>query len=173
MKIKLNCKYCGKEFEQYESIVKKGGGKFCSISCGTTFRNLTNNPSKNPEVRMKISKNHADISGVKNPMYGRKGALAPSYIDGRSKFKGETYKKILIASGKEHKCIVCGSEDKLQVHHIDCNHKNNEIDNLTWLCSNCHQNIIHKRKRNEKGQFVKKECLNDDIDKSRAFCCRS
>lgn len=159
MKVKRICKQCGKEFEQHECVIRVGGGKFCSISCGTTFRNLTNNPSKRIEVKIKISKNHADVSGAKNPMFGRRREQAPSYIDGRSKFKGETYRRRLLATGKEPMCKLCGSKNKVQVHHIDCNHKNNDINNLVWLCSTCHQTVVHKRKRNEKGQFIKKECF--------------
>ena len=45
MKIKCICKQCGKEFYQYACYVKRGQGKFCSISCGVTYRNLTNNPA--------------------------------------------------------------------------------------------------------------------------------
>jgi hypothetical protein len=37
-------------------------------------------------------------------------------------------------------CCVCRNENDrhLQVHHIDDNHDNNEIDNLAILCQNCH-----------------------------------
>ena len=157
MKVKRICKQCGKEFEQHECYIRRGQGIFCSISCGTTYRNLTNNPSKKLEVRMKISQNHADVSGVKNPMYGRSGKNATSYIDGRSKFIGEKYRKILLATGKDPVCKICGSRDKLHVHHIDGNHKNNEINNLVWLCVRCHNNKAHSYKRNEKGQFTTSE----------------
>lgn len=36
-----------------------------------------------------------------------------------------------------HRCAICGG-DKPQVHHIDTNHENNEIQNLIPLCPNCH-----------------------------------
>jgi hypothetical protein len=32
-KVKKNCLICGKEFHKKPSIVKKGGGKFCSREC--------------------------------------------------------------------------------------------------------------------------------------------
>ena len=44
----------------------------------------------------------------------------------------------------EHKCNVCGyneEPDILQVHHIDENRNNNELDNLVILCPNCHAKI--------------------------------
>ena len=44
----------------------------------------------------------------------------------------------------EHKCAICGwNEDEriLEVHHIDSNRENNEIDNLIILCPICHRKI--------------------------------
>lgn len=44
----------------------------------------------------------------------------------------------------EHKCIVCGwNEDEriLEVHHIDSDRDNNNIENLCILCPNCHRKI--------------------------------
>ena len=44
----------------------------------------------------------------------------------------------------EHKCACCGwNEDEriLEVHHIDENHNNNNVSNLTILCPTCHRKI--------------------------------
>ena len=97
------CLWCGSVFEKPQSVIKKGGGKFCSLSCSTTYRNTHSNPAWDENVREKISASHADVSGVKNPMYGRRGASAPSFIDGRNSFSGEKYRKVLLASGAEYK----------------------------------------------------------------------
>ena len=46
----------------------------------------------------------------------------------------------------EHKCEICGyneDTDILQVHHIDENRQNNEIENLIILCPNCHAKITY------------------------------
>lgn len=49
---------------------------------------------------------------------------------------------------KKDTCEKCGfvPEDdcQLDVHHIDCNHSNNNPDNLKTLCANCHR-LEHKR----------------------------
>lgn len=35
-------------------------------------------------------------------------------------------------------CSICGKADGCDVHHIDGNHKNNDLSNLTRLCRRCH-----------------------------------
>lgn len=156
-KVEKHCLQCGKPFEVFSSEIKKGGGKFCSRSCATTFRNIHNNPTEYEEVRRKISLHHADVSGENNPMYGIRGENAPSYIDGRSFFTGETYRKKLLASGREMVCEICGTSEDLCVHHKDKNHGNNELENLAWLCMRCHNNIVHRRSRDKNGRFLKEE----------------
>lgn len=153
MKKLLYCKQCGKEIFAYPSEIKHGK-KFCSVSCGTTYRNIHDNPTKNPEVRKKISMNHADMSGENNPMFGVRGKDAPSYIDGRNSFPGDTYKKILLASGRKKACEMCGKETSLNVHHKDGDHKNNDLVNLMWLCTSCHLKEAHNYKRDALGRFT-------------------
>lgn len=49
-----------------------------------------------------------------------------------------------------YKCVKCGSNAKLHVHHIDCSGRfkktnseicNNDIKNLLTLCNSCHQTL--------------------------------
>jgi len=47
---------------------------------------------------------------------------------------------------RDKKCIVCGSNEKLNVHHLDMDKTNNENSNLVVVCSKLH-NIIHSNKR--------------------------
>ena len=39
------------------------------------------------------------------------------------------------------KCEICGKEGKLDIHHIDENSNNNNLDNLMCLCRSCHMKI--------------------------------
>jgi 5-methylcytosine-specific restriction endonuclease McrA len=164
-KVKRVCEQCGKEFYVFPSIVKTGRGKFCSVACGTIYRNLHDNPSKKEEVRKKISENHADISGRNNPMYGKTGKSAPSYIDGRNSFQGERYKKILLASGVPEECVLCGSKIALNVHHIDGDRKNNDLTNIVFLCSNCHITKAHTYHRDSKGKITG-SVLNKEVQEN-------
>ena len=155
-KVERTCLWCGETFLAYPSEIKKGGGKFCSRKCSMTFRNTYDNPTKSAEVRAKISLHHADVSGENNPMFMKRGEQAPSYKDGRTYFKGDIYRRILLASGRKQECEICKTTSDLCVHHIDGNHDNNVLDNLTWVCYNCHNNIKHPRERDEQGRFVAK-----------------
>ncbi len=160
-KVERICLWCGKPFLTYPCEIKKGGGKFCSRSCATTYHNTYNNPTKNAEVRAKISQHHADVRGEKNPMYMRRGAKAPSYKDGRNSFKGEVYRKMLLASGRKQECEICKATESLHVHHIDGDHSNNVLENLTWVCVKCHNLIKHHRERDKNGRFVRKNILKE------------
>jgi len=52
--------------------------------------------------------------------------------------------KALDLSEREYICSECGCNDwrgkyiKLQIHHKDHNKNNNKLDNLEYLCPNCH-----------------------------------
>lgn len=156
------CQECQTPFEVYPCQLRRGGGKFCSIGCGTRYRNKRDNPSRRKDVREKISKNHADVSGKNNPMYGRRGETAPSYIDGRKKY-GCGYRAIAIIY-LDHKCSICEERrlEQLDVHHKDGNNKNNELENLVFLCKKCHLTEAHIYARNERGCFISSE-LNEEV----------
>ena len=155
-KVEKSCLWCGKAFLTYPSEIRKGGGKFCSRSCARTYRNTYDNPTKSAEVRAKISQHHADVSGEKNPMYMKRGVEAPAYKDGRKSFKGEIYRKLLLASGRKQECEICKATENLHVHHIDGDHRHNVLENLTWVCVKCHNLEKHPRGRDKYGRFVAK-----------------
>lgn len=158
-KVVLKCAQCGKEFITQSCYFKRGGNanKFCSKSCSTIYRNLTNNPAWRLEVREKISKNHADVSGKNNYWYGKRGKEFPGYIDG---LKAPAHRKIYIRSGGKMECKLCGSTERIEIHHKDGDHFNNELNNLVALCRKCHHTVAHTRLRDEKGR-IKAVILND------------
>jgi len=66
-----------------------------------------------------------------------------------------SYKSVLSRHNIPKKCILCKTTDTrvLAVHHIDENHSNNALENLAWLCHNCHHLVHHDRV--EKERFFK------------------
>lgn len=65
--------------------------------------------------------------------------------DNRQRNKKRNYKRICF---EEHgkRCIVCGEDKIVEVHHADENHKNDSIENLIPLCPTHHQ-YWHSRYR--------------------------
>ena len=108
----------------------KGGWKHPSI--GTKH---------SQETKDRMSKNHADVSGSNNPMYGKKPGRRDQWGENNPNFKGGvSYRRENILTKLPNKCVECGVEDKrvLLVHHKDRNRKNNKLTNLEILCRNCH-----------------------------------
>ena len=118
-KIKCICDYCGKEFLRTPSKLEKSksGLHFCSREC------------KDNAQRMGSGK---DFDNMRPDHYGTT----------TKNYREKAFKEY------SHECAVCGyNEDKdiLEVHHIDENRENNEIDNLIILCPICHRKLTsHK-----------------------------
>lgn len=66
------------------------------------------------------------MSGKGNPAWN--GGTAQNY-----------QKRILKDSGKPKVCEWCGATKRLQMHHMDHDRENSDIDNLTWLCGPCNR----------------------------------
>lgn len=58
-------------------------------------------------------------------------------------WKGEKYQSICFLH-HEKKCVVCGEDKIVAVHHYDCNHDNNDPANLVPLCPT-HHSYVHSR----------------------------
>ena len=63
-----------------------------------------------------------------------RGKGNPAYVDGNSM----TYVRRLLKRQRPNViCNWCGANERIEVHHIDHNRENNNLDNLMWLCKNC------------------------------------
>lgn len=118
--VELTCDYCGKKY--YVPVSKSQGQfHFCCRECKDNAQRLSSGKQ---------------FDNMRPQHYGSANGLY-SYRD----WAFEKY---------PHQCAVCGwneDEDILEVHHIDENRQNNELDNLIILCPNCHGKLTsHKYK---------------------------
>lgn len=71
--------------------------------------------------------------------------------------------KRLLRAGKKLKCEICNIENwqgkplKLQIHHIDGNRNNNDLENLQILCPNCHSQTDNFCSKN-RNKIEKQKC---------------
>jgi len=164
--IRLNCKVCGGEFFS-KNPKKQFCSKKCYFSTFSGKGNpaygkkrpdlieynklpevreirrrhaLSENPSKKPEVRKKLSKTRLE-NGLS------KGEKNPNWRGGKSwVLYGEEFNIDLreqIRKRDNYQCQECGYfqgnlSEKLSIHHIDYNKKNNDPLNLISLCKSCH-----------------------------------
>ena len=146
------CKVCGKNIQVKKSHAKRGWGKYCSKKCQTKAqfngkwlhcdycgKEIYRTPrdfKKSKSKKFFCSRNcHCSWENENI----RCGENAPNWITGYN-----VYRRLLKKYVKSEKCSICGINDKrvLVVHHRDSNRKNNKIENLEWLCRNCHS-IVH------------------------------
>jgi len=57
-----------------------------------------------------------------------------------SKMYSYNYRKIAFENHGE-KCVLCGADENIQVHHIDGDHANSDPENLMPVCNSCHGKI--------------------------------
>lgn len=174
------CKECGKPFiAKYNN--KGGYSEFCSKTCSSKYMHKhlsiktltctkcgdefefkgTTNALYCPKCRKEVTKFLYIKSDVKT------GRTKIGYIGkGNNNGKGVThnsyksgiglYRQIRTDYLKENNipivCEVCGSDKNLEVHHIDENRQNNNVENLILLCKSCHKK--KHIKRDELGKFI-------------------
>lgn len=113
-KIKCQCAHCGKELFKLPSEIKrsKTGNVFCDKSCACSYNNTQ----------------------------FRRGENNPNWRGGTD--KSTQYAKDAFRYYK-HECTICSFsiESALEVHHIDQDRNNGDLDNLIILCANCHNQI--------------------------------
>jgi len=85
-------------------------------------------PHKNQVTCSKACSNTHFRSGVNHPAYNA---------------DNQNYRTLCFAHHPK-KCIICGEDKIVAVHHYDENHENNDIKNLVPLCQTHHQ-YMHSR----------------------------
>jgi len=92
------------------------------------------------------------------------------YLNNKLEINTYNLKKYLISLNiLENKCDVCGiskwndKDINLQLHHLDGNNKNNNLDNLQLLCPNCHSQTKNYAGAGRKTPSYLKNLNNNDL----------
>lgn len=129
-----------------------------------------------------IQKLNLDISHFKGQGWNKGNRLSPKrpiedYLNNTQTIASNKLKQRLINEGiKQHQCEHCGLtiwENKpipLELHHIDGNHLNNNIDNLEILCPNCHHQTPNFRNTKSKRIHSAGELNGYTRPKKQYFC---
>ncbi len=158
---KVNCKKCGKCFEARSSHLKRGWGKYCSNECH--YLSMKTGKCVECEVCSKTTyKSITELSHSKSgkffctkscqTVWRNKQYSGSSHKLWKGGISNDYYRDIMERIKVVKICKLCNTKDfrVLAVHHIDNNHSNNKIDNLVYLCHNCHQMVHIDTKENEK-----------------------
>ena len=126
---------------EYENLTKEEFIKICE-SCKTKqeayhklnmHRNTFDKYSKQFNYKFKTK-----IPGTKYNLQDILDGKYPGYST------SHLHNRLLKEGIKEHKCECCGNTEwmghkiVLELHHIDGDHNNNKLENLQFLCPNCH-----------------------------------
>ena len=151
--IKVNCVVCGKEYEidvkRYNQKLKDHTAFYCSDLCrshkGSVLCNCATCGKKMWKHKSEIAKSltgnvycSRSCANTNNNRLFKSGESHPTY-------NGANYRQRAFDE-YPHRCVSCGyDEDEriLEVHHIDEDRGNNDINNLCILCPNCHRKITY------------------------------
>lgn len=125
-KTKRICELCNKHIyaPNFHQHIKICGVAIKFIWCNTCGKSTTN-----------LQYCSKRCSAIQNNTNGSIGYTV--YRNKRNIKKKRSYRDICFERW-DHKCIICGWNISVDVHHIDENHSNNTQSNLVPLCQNHH-----------------------------------
>lgn len=144
----VECKVCQKNFYAKPRHIKIGWGKYCSIQC----RSIAQFNGCNIKCDYCGKSIYRTPASIKRSLSGKFFCSRACHcawenknnrlLDHSPNWEGGryVYRLILQRSDIKKACVRCGLDDEriLEVHHKDGNRKNNALNNLVWLCRNCH-----------------------------------
>jgi len=139
-KVQIKCMVCGTRVMIKVKDAKRGG-KYCSKRCKDydNSRVVKMNYANNPGLRDK-TKHVGDKNG--------RWLCGKSFEPYTTSFNEHT--KNIVKDRDNRVCMICGVNEKdlresLNVHHIDYDKKNSNINNLISLCNVCHSKTNSNR----------------------------
>ena len=150
---RVACRRCFREFYVKPNRLERGWGKYCSNEC----KHLDQKTGKFIPCFVCHKKSYKHQKLLERSRSGRFFCSKSCqtvwrnteiYVgSSHANWKGgeSSYRDILRRSGIARTCSKCQTNDIriLTVHHKDKNRQNNAIQNLIWLCHNCHFLIHH------------------------------
>ena len=147
------CSYCKKRFSKKRSQIKRSLVSYCSAQCQHQARKsgrqiscrLCGKAAYKTVKSLKVSKYKEYFCSLKcsNIAKGKRslGENHPNWITGEYSYKARLSRE----TARKRACLLCDIKNPsvLAVHHIDQNRKNNVLENLAWLCHNCHFLVHH------------------------------
>ena len=127
---------------EYENISKEEFIKVCEESKTkqeayhklNMHRNTFDKYLKEFEYTFKSNLSHKREYSLQDILDGKHPGYSTSHL----------HDKLLKEGVKEYKCERCGISEwfgqriPIELHHIDGDHNNNKLENLIFLCPNCH-----------------------------------
>ena len=155
----VKCKICSKEFYGKPYFLKMGQAKYCSQQCmhiGSKTGKIVKCHSCSKEVHktqkaLRVSKSKTYFCTKSCQTKWRNsvfiGSKHANWKEGKF-----AYRSVLGRNKIPRICVLCRTDDSrvLAVHHIDKDRKNNNVNNLAWLCNNCHFLVHHYEKELQK-----------------------
>lgn len=133
------CILCNKDFTYAPNWTGFKNKKFCSSYCRQKHWSVNNKELCVISSRKYMDSNRDRFRKLNRDRYHKK-RMSQVGLKTTSPYSYPRQKaRRLIAREKiEKKCFVCGSTERIQVHHIDENFYNNTLKNLELLCGPCH-----------------------------------
>jgi hypothetical protein len=146
------CRACGRQFRTKLFYVRRGFGKYCSrscsyeskrkgeiVSCATCGKDIYRKPRL---LRLSKSKKYFCSKSCQT-QWRNIVFIGPKHANW--KHGRQAYRSVLGRAHRQKICEVCKTIDErvLAVHHKDRNRLNNTLENLAWLCHNCHFLVHH------------------------------
>jgi len=158
--VNRRCIACNSEFNIKPAYIRRGRGKYCSMSCRK--KESWGKTVSCYRCGVKVFRQKRFIDKNKNFFCSRKcsiDSLNQNRIEEKSpnwKFGEYSYRNILLRSNQRKICRLCSIDDAdvLIVHHIDKNRRHNSLANLVWLCCNCHHLVHHYKQESRRLEEV-------------------
>lgn len=152
----LTCHYCHGSFYRCAAAMKKAVPKYCTAKCYFGYR-----WGDRKEVRSCVicSKEFTERRATERICCGKRcrrlrmaqihsGELSRFWRGGKmAPYVGEwKFQRALTRERDGYKCVLCGSEDRIQVHHKNPYRysKSHALSNLQTLCRSCHSKEEYK-----------------------------